>query len=217
MKKILAICICAVMLLACVSCGPASSDGSSSDSPSNASTVTPTTETKSLLFAEDDNTKAIFHIGMTADQVKQALTDNQMQIMQDEYPSENDFHTVDGVYLFSVLGTDLLGMISIDSSSDTQLYSPYETQKGLKIGDTVETVIKLYGQPVDKMEYGDDINGLGVAYYYDIPVNLDDYYKIQTDNLKSDRGVYLRINISQSKGDDFNKIVNIIYGDRANG
>ncbi len=137
--------------------------------------------------------------------------------MQDEYPSENDFHTVDGVYLFSVLGTDLLGMISIDSSSDTQLYSPYETQKGLKIGDTVETVIKLYGQPVDKMEYGDDINGLGVAYYYDIPVNLDDYYKIQTDNLKSDRGVYLRINISQSKGDDFNKIVNIIYGDRANG
>ena len=58
-------------------------------------------------------------------------------------------------------------MISIKSDSDTQLHSLYETQKGLKIDDVVETVRKLYGEPVKQVKYGDDINGLGVA--YDLP------------------------------------------------
>ena len=173
-------------------------------------------KSKSLVFAEDDNTKAIFHIGMTADQVKQALTENQMQTVKNEYPSSSRISTDNGIDLLFVLGTDLLGMISIDSVSDTQLHSPYETQKGLKIGDTVKTVRKLYGEPVEQEKYGDDINGLGVAYYYDTSINLDDYYKKQTVKNKSDRGVYLRINISQSKGNNFNKVVNIIYADKAN-
>jgi len=66
------------------------------------------------------------------------------------------------------------------------------------------------------MKYGDEINGLGVAYYYDIPINLDDYYKKQAVKNKSDRGVYLRINISQSKGNNFNKVVTIIYAEKTN-
>lgn len=228
MKKILAICICAVILSGCVSCGSVSSSGSPStssnpsnppvatDSPSNSTSAPPTSETKSLLFAEDDNTMAIFHIGMTADQVKQALTENQMQIVQNEYPSPNRISTNHGVDLLFALGTDLFDMISINSVSNTQLHSPYVTQKGLKIGDTAETVRKLYGEPLEQVKYGDDISGLGVAYYYDISINLDDYYKEQTVKNKSDRGVYLRINISQSKGNSFNKVVNIIYADKAN-
>ncbi len=185
-------------------------------SPVAIATIIPTSKTTSLAFAEDDHTKAIFHIGMTADQVKQAITENQMQIVQNEYPSSSLISTDNGVDLLFVLGTDSLGMISINSVSDTQLYSPYETQKGLKIGDTVETVKKLYGEPVEQEKYGDDINGLGVAYYYDIPINLDDYYKKQTVKNKSERGVYLRINISQSKGNNFDKVVNMIYADKAN-
>lgn len=228
MKKILAICICAVILSGCVSCGSVLSSSSPSpssnplnspvttDSPSNFASTSPISEAKSLLFAEDDHTKAIFHIGMTADQAKQTLTENQMQTVQNEYPNPNRISTDHGIDLLFALGTDLFDMISIESDSDTQLHSPYETQKGLKIGDAVETVRKLYGKPVEQVKYGDDINGLGVAYYYDIPINLDDYYKKQTVKNKSDRGVYLRINISQSKGNNFNKVVTIIYAEKAN-
>lgn len=228
MKKILAICICAVILSGCVSCKFVSSSSSPStssnpsnspvttDSLSNSNLASQSSETKSLLFAEDDNTKATFHIGMTADQVKQALAENQMQTVQNEYPSPNRISTNHGIDLLFALGTDLFDMISIESDSDTQLHSPYETQKGLKIGDAVETVRKLYGKPVEQVKYGDAINGLGVAYYYDIPINLDDYYKKQTVKNKSDRGVYLRINISQSKGNNFNKVVTIIYAEKAN-
>ena len=139
-----------------------------------------------------------------------------MQIVQNEYPSPNRISTNHGVDLLFALGTDLFDMISINSVSNTQLHSPYVTQKGLKIGDTAETVRKLYGEPLEQVKYGDDISGLGVAYYYDISINLDDYYKEQTVKNKSDRGVYLRINISQSKGNSFNKVVNIIYADKAN-
>lgn len=153
---------------------------------------------------------------MTADQVKQALTENQMKTVQNEYPNPNRISTDHGINLLFALGTDLFDMISIESDSDTQLHSPYQTQKGLKIGDTVQTVQKLYGKPVKQLKYGDDINGLGVAYYYDIPINLDNYYKVQTVKNKSDRGAYLRINISQSKENNFNKVVNIIYADKAN-
>jgi len=185
-------------------------------SSSNSTSAPPASRTKSLVFAEDDDTKAIFHLGMTSDQIKQALTENQMRTVKNEYPSSSVISTDSGIDLLFVLGTDLLGMISIDSVSETQPYSPYETQKGLKIGDTVETVRKLYGEPVEKEKYGDDINGLGVAYYYNISINMDDYYKKQTVKNKSDRGVYLRINISQSKGNNFNKVVNIIYADKAN-
>ena len=153
---------------------------------------------------------------MTADQVKQTLTENQMQTVQNEYPSPNRISTNHGIDLLFALGTDLFDMISIESDSGTQLHSPYKTQKGLKIGDAVETVRKLYGKPVKQMKYGDEINGLGVAYYYDIPINLDDYYKKQAVKNKSDRGVYLRINISQSKGNNFNKVVTIIYAEKTN-
>ena len=40
---------------------------------SNSTSALPISETKSLVFAEDDHTKAIFHIRMTREQVKQAL------------------------------------------------------------------------------------------------------------------------------------------------
>lgn len=128
MKKILAICICAVVLSGCVSCKSISSAASLSNSSnpskspvttnssSNSTSALPTSKTKSLMSAEDDHTKAIFHIGMTREQVKQALKDNQLRIKPDDY-----------------------------GASDKELSSPHETQNGLKIGDTVETVIKLYG------------------------------------------------------------------------
>ena len=183
---------------------------------SSKSISVPTLETKDLLFAEDDQTKAIFHIGMTTDQVKQALTKNQMKTGQNEYPNTCRISTNHGVDLLFTLGTDFFDMISIGSDSGTQLHSPYGTQKGLKIGDTVETVRKLYGNPVKQMKYGDEINGLGLAYFYNIAINLDDYYKEQTGKHKSDRGVYLRINISQSKGNNFNKVDSIIYAEKAN-
>ncbi|MGX8709507.1 MAG: hypothetical protein ACQGTM_04595 [bacterium] len=185
-------------------------------SSSNSTTASSTSEAKGLLFAEDDRTKAIFHIGMTSEQVKKALTENQMQTVENKDPSPNRISTDHGIDLLFTLGTDLFDKISIESDSDTQLHSSYKTQKGLKIGDAVETVRKLYGEPVEQAKYGDDLNGQGVAYYYDIPINLDNYYKVQTVKNKSDRGVYLRINISQSKGNNYNKVVTIIYAEKAN-
>lgn len=153
---------------------------------------------------------------MTSDQVKQALTENQMQTVKNEDPNPNRISTDHGIDLLFTPGTDLFDMISIESDSDTQLHSPYKTQKGLKIGDAVEMVRTLYGEPVEQVKYGDNLNGLGVAYYYDIPINLDNYYKVQTVKNKSGRGVYLRINISQSKGNNYNKVVTIIYTEKAN-
>ena len=186
------------------------------NSSSNSTTTSSASEAKGLLFAEDDYTKAIFHIGMTSDQVKQALTENQMQTVKNEDPNPNRISTDHGIDLLFTPGTDLFDMISIESDSATQLHSPYKTQKGLKIGDAVEMVRTLYGEPVEQVKYGDNLNGLGVAYYYDIPINLDNYYKVQTVKNKSGRGVYLRINISQSKGNNYNKVVTIIYTEKAN-
>lgn len=198
-----------------------SSDSSSSlpvrtTSSSNSTAASSASNTKRLVFAEDDHTTAIFHIGMTSDQVKQALTENQMKTVENEYPSPNRISTDQGIDLLFSLETDLFDMISIESDSRTQLHSSYKTQKGLKIGDAVETVRKLYGEPVKQVKYGDDLNGLGVAYYYNIPINLDNYYKLLTVKHKSDRGVYLRINISQSKEYNYNKVVTIIYAEKAN-
>ncbi|OCN01405.1 hypothetical protein A7X67_02045 [Clostridium sp. W14A] len=153
---------------------------------------------------------------MTSEQVKKALAENQMQTVENRDPSPNRISTDHGIDLLFTLGTDLFDKISIESDSDTQLHSSYKTQKGLKIGDAVETVRKLYGEPVEQAKYGDNLNGQGVAYYYDIPINLDNYYKVQTVKNKSDRGVYLRINISQSKGNNYNKVVTIIYAEKAN-
>ncbi|MVB10867.1 hypothetical protein CAFE_15650 [Caprobacter fermentans] len=194
----------------------ASKSAVTADSSSNSTTASSTSEEKGLLFAEDDHTKAIFHIGMTSEQVKKALAENQMQTVENRDPSPNRISTDHGIDLLFTLGTDLFDKISIESDSDTQLHSSYKTQKGLKIGDAVETVRKLYGEPVEQAKYGDNLNGQGVAYYYDIPINLDNYYKVQTVKNKSDRGVYLRINISQSKGNNYNKVVTIIYAEKAN-
>ena len=128
------------------------------NSSSNSTTTSSASEAKGLLFAEDNYTKAIFHIGMTREQVKQALKDNQLRLEPDDYGTSDEevlnnylgFRIIGGVDISYDSKTDLLNQLIIFPASDTELSSPYETQKGLKIGDTVETVIKLYGEPLKK-------------------------------------------------------------------
>ncbi|MVB10866.1 hypothetical protein CAFE_15640 [Caprobacter fermentans] len=220
---------------------PSSESVSSSDSPSassnasktpvttdsSSSSNSPTSETKSLMFAEDDQTKAIFHIGMTREQVKQALTDNGLRLEPNDYGA-SDEEVLNNDLGFGIIGglstsfdskTDLLNQLIIWSASDTELSSPYETQKGLKIGDTVETAIKLYGEPLEKSKGGDAVNeDLSISYYYDLPINLDSYYEqckkiAGPDNSSGSkkRGAHLRIDISQMKGDKFNRVDCIDY------
>jgi hypothetical protein len=239
MKKMLAICICAVILSGCVSCGSVSSSGNPStssnpskslvttNSSSNSTSAPPTSEAKSLMFAEDDHTKAIFHIGMTREQVKQALKDNQLQMKPNDYGysdeevlNELGFGIIGGVDISFDSKTGLLNELIIFPATDTELSSPYATQKGLKIGDTVETVIKLYGEPLEKNKDGDAINeDLRIAYCYDLPINLNDYYKqckeiVGPDNnsgASKKRGAHLVISVSQMKGYKFNRVEAIVF------
>ena len=197
------------------------------NSSSNFTSAPPTSKTKSLVFAEDDHTKAIFHIGMTREQVKQALKDNQLRLEPNDYGTSDEevlnndlgFGIIGGVDISFDSKTDLLRQLIIFPASDTELSSPYETQKGLKIGDTVETVIKLYGEPLEKNKGGDAVNGgLFISYYYDLPIYLNDYYKqckeiVGPDNSSGSkkRGAHLRIDVSQMKGYKFNRVDAIVY------
>ena len=203
----------------------------SSSSGTTSSSLKATSEgasssTKSLVFAEDDNTKAIFHIGMTRKQVKQALTDNHLRMKPSDYGyseeellNELGFAIIGGVEISFDSKTGLLNELVISSASDTEFSSPYETQKGLKIGDTVETVIKRYGKPLEKNKGGDAVNkDLSIAYCYDLPINLNDYYKeckeiVGPDNSSGSkkRGAHLVIDVSQMKGDNFNRVDAIVY------
>ena len=195
-------------------------------SSSNSTTTSSASEAKGLLFAEDDHTKAIFHIGMTREQVKQALKDNQLRMKPNDYGysdeevlNELGFGIIGGVEISFDSKTGLLNQLIIFPASDTELSSPYETQKGLKIGDTVETVIKLYGEPLEKNKGGDAVNGgLFISYYYDLPIYLNDYYKqckeiVGPDNSSGSkkRGAHLRIDVSQMKGYKFNRVDAIVY------
>ena len=197
------------------------------NSSSNSTTTSSASEAKGLLFAEDNYTKAIFHIGMTREQVKQALKDNQLRLEPDDYGTSDEevlnnylgFRIIGGVDISYDSKTDLLNQLIIFPASDTELSSPYETQKGLKIGDTVETVIKLYGEPLKKNKGGDAVNGgLFISYYYDLPIYLNDYYKqckeiVGPDNSSGSkkRGAHLRIDVSQMKGYKFNRVDAIVY------
>ena len=197
------------------------------NSSSNSTTTSSASEAKGLLFAEDDHTKAIFHIGMTREQVKQALKDNQLRMKPNDYGysdeevlNELGFGIIGGVEISFDSKTGLLNQLIIFPASDTELSSPYETQKGLKIGDTVETVIKLYGEPLKKIKCGDVVNeDLRIAYCYDLPINLNHYYKeskeiIGSGNDSSDstkKSAQLVISVSQMKGDKFNRVEAIVY------
>ncbi len=193
---------------------------------SNSTSAILASETKSLVFAEDDHTKAIFHIGMTREQVKKALKDNQLRIKPDDYGTSDEemlnelgFGIIGGVDISFDSKTGLLNQLTIFPVSDTEFSSPYETEKGLKIGDTVETVIKRYGEPLEKSKGGDAVNeDLFLAYCYDLPINLNDYYKqckeiVGPDNssVSKKRGAHLRIDVSQMKGDNFNRVDSIVY------
>ncbi|MCY1713529.1 hypothetical protein [Caproiciproducens galactitolivorans] len=165
---------------------------------------------------------------MTREQVKQALKDNQLRLEPDDYGTSDEevlnnylgFRIIGGVDISYDSKTDLLNQLIIFPASDTELSSPYETQKGLKIGDTVETVIKLYGEPLKKIKCGDVVNeDLRIAYCYDLPINLNHYYKeskeiIGSGNNSSDstkKSAQLVISVSQMKGDKFNRVEAIVY------
>ena len=234
------LCICFAVLAGCgvrestPSPAAVSAQPSGTPSVSSAPPVSPASnqQAKKLVFSEDDNTTAIFHIGMTGEQIKQALTDNQLQIKPDYFGNSGDylisnlrsFQTRDNIYVDFGTLTDLLNRVTIFPLSEAELSSPYCTQKGLRLGDTVDTVIKLYGEPLRKVDFGINIpggvNDLGVAYYYDLPNNLDEYYaeleNSQIPSLKDSRGAYLRVNISLVEGANFNKVNSIVYGDKAN-
>jgi len=190
------------------------------DSPSEATT---------LIFAEDDDTEAIFSIGMTREEVKQALTDNQMKIPPSAYGDSEEFilmtssvvQTVDGIHVMYDNVTDLLCQVGISPVSDTELHSAYTTQKGLKIGDTVETLIELYGEPVKKVDSNDVYRPLS-AYYYILPIDIEDYINAVAEVPRKPtedsgeafwdaRGAIFRVIISQAEGDNFNKVTAIIY------
>ena len=204
------------------------SPATANPSSSSAATDSPS-ETEILIFAEDDDTEAIFHIGMTREEVKQALIDNQMQLKPSIYgPSEEfklmsdgGFTTTDGIHVMYDNVTDLLCQVGIFPVSETELYSPYATQKGLKIGDTVETLIELYGEPLKKVDSYNVYSPLSV-YYYILPIDIEDYINAIAEaedmpedyrEVYSDKGeAYFRIGISQAEGDNFNIIIAIIYG-----
>ncbi len=163
---------------------------------------------------------------MTREQVKQALSDNQLRMKPNDYGysdeevlNELGFGIIGGTDISFDSKTGLLNELIISPATDKELSSPYETQKGLKIGDTVETVIRLYGEPLEKNKAGDAVNkDLRIAYCYDLPINLNDYYEqckeiVGPDNSSGSkkRGAHLVISVSQMKGDEFNRVEAIIY------
>lgn len=231
MKKLLAICMCVVMLFVCASCKPSSAANSPAPSSqtgslSNSDSLTPTSQTKTLVFAEDDNTKAMFHFGMTRDQVKQVLTDNQLQLEPNDYGYSDEeilnqlgFRIIGGIDIGYDAESGLLNELIIFPTSDTEFFSPYATQKGLKIGDPVEMVTKLYGEPLEKNTIGDVVNDdLSTAYHYVLPINTSGYYKeyeqitgSHTYSNSAKKGAHLIIHTSLMKGDKFNRVESIVY------
>jgi hypothetical protein len=218
MKRIwvIFICICLVTLAGC-SNGKAGLVSASSTSPASAipsnppvatDSSSPTSETRKLVLAEDDNTNGIFRIGMTREEVTQTLSENKLRLKQNGYSDENIImhtgrcETVDGItILFGDVGkyTDLLDEIVIYPVSKTGLYSPYVTQKGLKIGDDVETVLKLYGEPLKKLKSNSSLTPFLLGYYYELPTN-DGSGVISMD-----------IDVSQAENVNFNKVDSIAY------
>jgi|GEM_PF-1069179 len=239
MKKLVIICF-AVLLIAAIfaSCADmppaATSDPNSSDGERNSPSVLPnetdtSSEVSKLVFAEDDTTEAMFHIGMTREEVKQSLEDNQLEIQPSVYGSSEEFVlmssggfiTTDGISVMYDTVTDLLCQVAIFPVSETELCSSYASQKGLKIGDTVERLLELYGEPYTIYEDDNPYNPF-VAYYYILPINLDDYFneiaKVPrkpnpdaSDFFLEAGKAYLRVNISKIEGDNYNKITSIVY------
>ena len=239
MKKILVICLCIyfVILAGCGSGGntpsptagsavsaPPSDGPSASANPSSSPVVTSSApENKKLIFAEDNTTKAIFHIGMTHEQVKQAFIENKLQLNPKPYGNSKDdilltasvLLTIDGVVVdFNYNNIDLLYMVAINPVSETELYSPYSTQKGLKIGDTLEMLTKLYGEP-DKIINANDVVDPDLYYLYFLPISADDYYdriaRMDTKKQWNMGKPYLSVCMSRREGSNFNKIESIVY------
>lgn len=155
MKKIWAIFLCLLILSGCSNGKEGLSPSPEKPSASASPSASPASEPKKLVFAEDDSTSAIYHIRITREQARQSTKENKLSLKPNDYGYSEDFEfmsdggfmTIDGILVRFDDETDLLCQVIIFPVKEAELYSSYSTQKGLKIGDTVETLIKLYGEP----------------------------------------------------------------------
>ena len=224
------LCICFAVLAGCgarestPSPAAVSSQPSGTPSVSSAPPVSPASnqQAKKLVFSEDDLTSAFYRIGMTREQARQATKENELRLKPNDCGYSEDFifmldggfSTTDGISARFDNETDLLCQVIIFPVSETELYSPYCSQKGFKLGDTVERLIELYGEP-DKIYDTKDVYNPLLFYYYKLPIDLDNYnneiVKLKKKSPSNTEEAYFRVSFSQAEGANFNKATAIAY------